>query len=270
MQPEKYIESVIGLAAEAGAKVREIFLDGQFDKKIKMDNTPVTSADLASHQIILAGLSSLAPDIPILSEEAADISFAERREWQKYWLVDPLDGTREFIDGSEDFSVIIALVEHNRPVMGVVFVPMKDICYYAIAGIGAYKRTQEGDLRINSHHFESQSPTALKLAVSRRQDPQVVLKLFHESQHCELIKMGGAALKSCMVAEGAVDCYVRVGPTGEWDTAAAQIIVEEAGGELMDTSLQPLTYNERDTLENPNFIVIGAPQLAWDKILVSS
>lgn len=267
MQPENLIESVIAVAREAGSKIREIYLNGEFEREIKADNTPVTSADLASHAIILSGLSALTPEIPVLSEEAADIALSERSQWQRYWLVDPLDGTGEFIAGSGDFSVIIALVEHNRPVMGVVYVPMTDVCYYAIAGLGAYKRSDQGEVRITSHPVADSLHPALRLAVSRRQDPQSVLKLFHDPRHCELVVMGGAALKSCLVAEGRADCYVRVGPTGEWDTGAAQIIVEEAGGQLMDITLNPLSYNERETMENPNFIVVGAPQLAWDKIL---
>ncbi|MGI2260919.1 3'(2'),5'-bisphosphate nucleotidase CysQ [Shewanella sp. GXUN23E] len=267
MQPENLIESVIHVAREAGSKIREIYLGGEFDREIKADNTPVTSADLASHAIILAGLSALTPDIPVLSEEAADIALSERSQWQRYWLVDPLDGTGEFIAGSGDFSVIIALVEHNRPIMGVVYVPMTEVCYYGIAGLGAYKRSRDGEVRITSRQILNDAHPALRLAVSRRQDPQSVLKLFHDPRHCELVVMGGAALKSCLVAEGRADCYVRVGPTGEWDTGAAQIIVEEAGGQLMDITLNPLSYNERETMENPNFIVVGAPQLAWDEIL---
>lgn len=268
MKPEEIIEQVIVIATEAGQKIREIYLHGQFDRDIKADNTPVTSADLAAHQIIAASLHALTPDIPVLSEEAADIPLRDREHWKRYWLVDPLDGTGEFIAGSGDFSVIIALVEHNRPVMGVVYVPMTEVCYYAIAGLGAYKRTEKQELRISSRQIPTRDGVSLRLAVSRRQDPQSVLKLFHQPQHCELVVMGGAALKSCLVAEGRADCYVRVGPTGEWDTGAAQIIIEEAGGQLMDIELQPLTYNERESLENPNFIVVGAPNLDWDKLLV--
>lgn len=152
--------------------------------------------------------------------------------------------------------------------MGVVYVPMTQVCYYAIAGLGAYKRTDKQEVRISSRQIQHREQVSLRLAVSRRQDPQSVLTLFNHPKHCELVVMGGAALKSCLVAEGRADCYVRVGPTGEWDTGAAQIIIEEAGGQLMDTELQPLTYNERETLENPNFIVVGAPNLEWDKILI--
>lgn len=269
MKPEDYIEQVIDIAVKAGSEIRNIYLNGTFDKEVKSDNTPVTSADIAAHNIISSALKTLTPDIPVLSEEDADIPFSQREHWNRYWLVDPLDGTGEFIAGSGDFSVIIALVEHNRPIMGVVYVPMTEVCYYAIAGLGAYKRDEQSEVRIISRQLADSDEPPLKLAVSRRQDPQSVLKLFNQPKHCELIVLGGAALKSCLIAEGKADCYVRIGPTGEWDTGAAQIIIEEAGGQIMDLELQPLSYNERESLENPNFIVVGSPHLQWDRILLN-
>lgn len=269
MKPESYIDQVIEIATVAGKQIRDIYQKGDYDREIKSDNTPVTSADIAAHNIITKALNELTPDIPVLSEEAADIPFAQRCDWQRYWLVDPLDGTGEFIAGSGDFSVIIALVEHNRPIVGVVYVPMTEVCYYAIAGLGAYKRVKGNDLRISSRQIGKGDNSPLRLAVSRRQDPQSVIKLFNQNKHCELVVLGGAALKSCLVAEGRADSYVRIGPTGEWDTGAAQIIVEEAGGQIMDLTLQPLSYNERESLENPNFIVVGSPNLAWDELLTA-
>jgi 3'(2'), 5'-bisphosphate nucleotidase len=269
MKLEDYVEQVIEIAIVAGKEIRNIYLKGTFEKEIKPDNTPVTSADIAAHNIITAALQALTPDIPVLSEEDANIPFATRQHWDRYWLVDPLDGTGEFIAGSGDFSVIIALIEHNRPIMGIVYVPMTEVCYYAIAGLGAYKRDGHSESRIMSRQIPQSKDPALKLAVSRRQDPKSVLKLFSHSKHCDLIVLGGAALKGCLIAEGKADCYVRIGPTGEWDTGAAQIIVEEAGGEIMDLNLQPLTYNERESLVNPNFIVVGCPQLEWDQILIN-
>ncbi|MGS0682240.1 3'(2'),5'-bisphosphate nucleotidase CysQ [Shewanella sp. 125m-7] len=268
MKPENYVDQVIEIATLAGNKIRDIYQKGDYEREIKSDNTPVTSADLAAHEIITNALKALTPDIPVLSEEDAEIPFAERCDWPRYWLVDPLDGTGEFIAGSGDFSVIIALVEHNRPILGVVYVPMTEVCYYGIAGLGSYKRKDGAEVRITSKQLTKDSE-ALRLAVSRRQDPKSVIKLFNQDKHCELVVLGGAALKSCLVAEGRADCYVRIGPTGEWDTGAAQIIVEEAGGQIMDLNLQPLTYNERESLENPNFIVVGAPALEWDQILIN-
>ncbi|MGZ9896819.1 3'(2'),5'-bisphosphate nucleotidase CysQ [Shewanella gaetbuli] len=267
MKPDAVIEQAINIAIEAGVAIRKIYEQGDFEREIKSDNTPVTSADIAAHEIICAKLAKLTPDIPILSEEDADIPLSVRETWSTYWLVDPLDGTGEFIAGSGDFSVIIALVQHNRPIMGIVYAPMSEVCYYAIAGSGAYKRDGIHETRITSTQLAESEQSHLRIAVSRRQDPQKVLNLFTDSKDCELVILGGAALKSCLVAEGQADCYVRLGPTGEWDTGAAQIIVEEAGGALIDIDLHPLTYNERDTLENPNFIVVGTENLPWNVLL---
>lgn len=267
MKPEQIIEQVLTIASNGGEAIRNIYLEGGYDSVIKSDNTPVTSADLAANEIICQQLALLTPDIPILSEEAADIPLSVRGQWQRYWLVDPLDGTGEFIAGSGDFSVIIALVENNRPVMGVVYAPMAKTWYYAMAGKGAFKRDAAGEHQIHCHAATTDQATRLRFAVSRRQDPQKVLNLFTEPQDAKLVLMGGAALKSCLVAEGLADCYVRLGPTGEWDTGAAQIIIEEAGGKLMDLNLQALSYNLRESLENPNFIVVGSAHLSWDKLL---
>ncbi|MCH1919942.1 3'(2'),5'-bisphosphate nucleotidase CysQ [Shewanella sp. A3A] len=267
MNPEALLDQVVSIAASAGQVIREIYQQGSFEREIKADDTPVTSADMASHELIVSKLQALTPDIPVLSEEDADIPLAERQQWSRYWLVDPLDGTGEFIAGSGDFSVIIALVDNHRPVMGVVYVPMTEVCYFAMAGHGAFKKAQGAVKQIHSKQLHNINGHPLRIAVSRRQDPQKVLGLFHDASQCELVVLGGAALKSCLVAEGQADCYVRVGPTGEWDTGAAQIIIEEAGGELRDISLQPLSYNRRETLINPDFIVMGAPALPWQQIL---
>lgn len=268
MKPEELIDSVIDIATQAGKAIRKIYEEGSFDREIKLDNTPVTSADIAAHNLICERLKALTPDIPILSEEDADIPFDTRKDWDRYWLVDPLDGTGEFIAGSGDFSVIIALVEKNKPIVGIVYAPMSRVCYYAIEGHGAFKRDAYGETRLASTHLKESQAQQLRLAVSRRQDPESILKLLHQPKHCELVVLGGAALKSCLVAEGKADCYVRVGPTGEWDTGAAQVIVAEAGGTIVDLTLKPLSYNERETLENPNFIVVGSPNLNWEQILI--
>ncbi|MBE8167379.1 MAG: 3'(2'),5'-bisphosphate nucleotidase CysQ [Shewanella sp.] len=268
--PEQLIESVIAIATEAGGMIKNIFQQGDFEQTIKQDSTPVTSADLASHAVICERLGSLTPDIPVLSEEDADIPLSIRRLWQRYWLVDPLDGTGEFIAGSNDFSVLIALVDNNQPVLGVVYVPMTQECYFATLGNGAYKRSHDEDTQINSNNKRVDRESALKVAVSRRQDPNTVLQMFDTDHNYELVRLGGAALKSCLVAEGQADCYVRIGPTGEWDTAAAQVIIEEAGGKVMATDMQPLTYNQRETLENPNFIVVGQPTRDWKHLLKSA
>ncbi|KKC98703.1 MULTISPECIES: 3'(2'),5'-bisphosphate nucleotidase CysQ [Photobacterium] len=267
MELSTLIPSVIEIARESGQVILDIYQRGQFEKQIKTDNTPVTSADLAAHKLVLERLTELTPDIPVLSEEDAAIPLEERQQWDRYWLVDPLDGTQEFIAGSGDFATIIALVENNHPVMGVVYAPVSGVVYYACRQQGAWKITPEGETVAISTHKHEGPTRSIAVAISRRQDIRAITNRLDPALNYDLVPLGSAALKSCLVAEGAVDCYLRLGPTGEWDTAATQCIVEEAGGRILNTHLTPLSYNERHTLENPNFITLGDESLPWAEIL---
>ncbi len=261
------LPDVISIARSAGQLILDIYDKKSYQAFTKQDETPVTSADLAAHKLIMDKLQELTPDIPILSEEDADISLNTRETWERYWLVDPLDGTQEFIARSGDFATIIALVEHNRPILGVVYGPVSGVTYYAYAGKGAWKIPDMSEsLRIRTHKHELPNQS-IAIAISRRQDINRITSKLSSAWNYDLVPLGSAALKACLVAEGAVDCYLRLGPTGEWDTAATQCIVEEAGGRILNTELDPLSYNERETLENPNFIVLGDADLPWDKIL---
>lgn len=261
------LPNVIEIARSAGQLILDIYEQKTYEAFTKSDHTPVTSADLAAHKFINERLSELTPDIPVLSEEAADISLEKRSQWNRYWLVDPLDGTQEFIARSGDFATIIALIEDNKPVMGVVYGPVSGVTYYAYAGKGAWKIPDMSDnLPIQTHKHETPGQS-IAIAISRRQDINRITNRMSSAWNYELVPLGSAALKACLVAEGAVDCYLRLGPTGEWDTAATQCIVEEAGGKILSTLLEPLSYNERETLENPNFIVLGDAGLPWDDIL---
>lgn len=261
------LPSVIEVARSAGQLILEIYEKKDYEEYTKSDDTPVTSADLAAHKLISQRLSELTPDIPVLSEEAADISLEKRSQWDRYWLVDPLDGTQEFIARSGDFATIIALIEHNKPVMGVVYGPVSGVTYYAYDGKGAWKIPDLNDnVKIKTHRHELPNQP-IAMAISRRQDINRITSRMSPKWNYDLVPLGSAALKACLVAEGAVDCYLRLGPTGEWDTAATQCIVEEAGGRILSTHLEPLSYNERETLENPNFIVLGDVDLPWEEIL---
>lgn len=261
------LPDVISITRSAGQLILDIYENKSYESFVKSDETPVTSADLAAHKLVTERLMELTPDIPVLSEEAANIGLETRETWQRYWLVDPLDGTQEFIARSGDFATVIALVEHNRPVMGVVYGPVSGVTYYAYQGKGAWKIPDMSEsLRIYSHKHEL-AGQSIAIAISRRQDINRITQRLSHQWNYDLIPLGSAALKACLVAEGAVDCYLRLGPTGEWDTAATQCIVEEAGGRILNTQLDPLSYNERDTLENPNFIVLGDADLPWDEIL---
>ncbi|UIJ40715.1 3'(2'),5'-bisphosphate nucleotidase CysQ [Vibrio kanaloae] len=261
------LPSVIEIARSAGQLILEIYEKKNYEEFTKSDDTPVTSADLAAHKLISKKLSELTPDIPVLSEEAADISLEQRSQWDRYWLVDPLDGTQEFIARSGDFATIIALIEHNKPVMGVVYAPVSGVSYYAYSGKGAWKIPDLNDsVKIKTHRHELPNQS-IAMAISRRQDINRITSRMNSAWNYDLVPLGSAALKACLVAEGAVDCYLRLGPTGEWDTAGTQCIVEEAGGRILSTQLEPLSYNERETLENPNFIVLGDADLPWPEIL---
>lgn len=262
------LPEVIDVARSAGQLILDIYQNRDYEEFTKTDDTPVTSADLAAHKLIMQKLPQLTPDIPVLSEEDADISLAEREKWERYWLVDPLDGTQEFIARSGDFATIIALVEHNKPVMGVVYAPVSGVVYYAYEGKGAWKIPELGEsIRITTHKHELPKQN-IAMAISRRQDINRITNCMSKEWNYELVPLGSAALKACLVAEGSADCYLRLGPTGEWDTAATQCIVEQAGGTILDTKLDSLSYNLRETLENPNFIVIGDQGLPWHEILV--
>ncbi|MCF7497241.1 3'(2'),5'-bisphosphate nucleotidase CysQ [Vibrio sp. L5-1] len=263
------LPSIIEIARSAGQLILEIYEKKDYEEFTKSDDTPVTSADLAAHKLILKKLSELTPDIPVLSEEDADISLEQRSQWDRYWLVDPLDGTQEFIARSGDFATIIALIEHNKPVMGVVYAPVSGVSYYAYSGKGAWKIPDlNNSVKIKTHRHELPNQS-IAMAISRRQDINRITNRMSSAWNYDLVPLGSAALKACLVAEGAVDCYLRIGPTGEWDTAATQCIVEEAGGRILSTQLEPLSYNERETLENPNFIVLGDADLPWSEILQS-
>ncbi len=263
----QHINAVIDIARSAGQLILDIYEKKEYQAFTKSDETPVTSADIAAHKFIVEQLAELTPDIPVLSEEDADISLEKRSQWSRYWLVDPLDGTQEFIARSGDFATIIALVENHKPIMGVVYGPVSGVTYYAYQGKGAWKiPDMHESVRINSHKHDGRS-SPIAIAISRRQDINRITSRMSSAWNYDLVPLGSAALKACLVAEGAVDCYLRLGPTGEWDTAATQCIVEEAGGRILSTQLEPLSYNERDTLENPNFIVLGDESLPWNEIL---
>lgn len=267
MELSQLLQPVLDIARASGQLILDIYRHGNFEQKIKSDNTPVTSADFAAHRLLTERLTKLTPNIPVLSEEDADVPLKERQNWTHYWLIDPLDGTQEFIARSGDFATIIAFIENNKPVMGVVYSPILDVFYYALKGQGAWKMIGDGEispLSVMKHHKENDS---LSIAISRRQDIKNITDNLTQNRHYDLIPLGSAALKSCLVAEGAADLYMRFGPTGEWDTAATQCIVEESGGKIVDMTFSPLSYNMRDSLQNPDFVVLGDIELPWQEII---
>ena len=261
---EDLINPVCDIAKQAGDAILKIYQEG-FDVEEKKDNSPLTSADLASHTLIIKSLEKLTPDIPILSEESSDIPFAERSKWETYWLIDPLDGTREFIKRNGEFTVNIALISNQTAILGVVYIPVQDIMYFAANGYGAYKQEKSGPtVKISTRQsIPSEKPT---ICGSRSHAGASLQGLLTQIGDYELISMG-SSIKMCLVAEGTADIYPRFGPTSEWDTAAAHCVVNEAGGMLVDTSLEPLRYNTKDSLLNPEFMAIGDMNDQWRELL---
>jgi len=252
-------EAVIGIARQAGAAIMQVYADG-FDIAQKNDRSPVTSADLAAHELIVRALSQLAPELPVLSEESAQLPWETRRQWQDYWLVDPLDGTREFIKRNGEFSVNIALIRAGMPVFGVVQAPVSDVVWHATRGGSAFRR--EGG-REDAITVRKPPALPLRVAASRSHRSGRTEELLARMGEIELVAQG-SSLKFCRIAEGTLDVYPRLGPTSEWDTAAGQCVLEAAGGALLAAdSGQPFHYNQRPHLLNGDFVALGDASLPW-------
>ena len=261
------LDTVVSIAKVAGKKILEHY-DTEVTVTSKEDDTPLTEADLAANAIIIEQLKSLSPELPILTEESCGIPFAERHEWNTYWLVDPLDGTREFINHNGEFSVNIALIHNGVSVLGVVHAPVLNITYWAKRGCGAFKQT--ADAEAESISVRTAPEKGVTVARSRAPLTGGLLSRFLDKLGEYKVVSMGSALKSCLVAEGRADVYAKLGPTGEWDTGAAQCIVEEAGGHVTDTRMQELRYNTKDSLLNPHLFVFGAGDHNWSDYLEDS
>ena len=258
------LEETSHIARRAGDAILEIYRDVDPGVTFKSDDSPLTRADLASHRIIAAALDELTPEIPLLSEEGAGSPYAERRDWRRFWLVDPLDGTKEFIRRNGEFTVNIALIEGGAPVLGVVHVPVRASTFSGAAGLGAWRHDAGNGTEQSPRQTIRAAGTGgddLAVAASRSHPgPHLAAFLERLPEH-RLISMG-SSLKLCMVAEGRADLYPRLGPTMEWDTAAAHAVVTAAGGRVLDFDGRPLRYNKQD-LHNPYFIVLGERSVPW-------
>lgn len=267
--PHPLLAPVIELARLAG-ELTLPFWRANVTVTAKADDSPVTAADLAAHQVLAEGLQALDPSIHVLSEEDAGIPFAERARWERWWLVDPLDGTKEFISGSEEFTVNVALIERGRVVFGVVCTPTDNRCWFGGAGLGAW-RSDDGKQR---------TPIAVRSAPGEGQAFTVVASRRHSSPEQEHLLAGlsaglgplqlanvGSSLKFCLLAEGNADCYPRLAPTSQWDTAAAQGVLEGAGGAVLQLDGQPFSYPARESLLNPFFLALPANAPWREKLL---
>lgn len=266
------ISDIIQISIEAGKKILEVYNLEEFEVENKVDNSPLTLADRLSNDTIVEGLSRLYPDIPILSEEGKDIAYSERAKWDYFWLVDPLDGTKEFIKKNGEFTVNIALIHQGKPVLGVIYTPVLDEVYFAKVGLGSYKLTNGLQLFNTARGLNSDivvMKEAIKLPIENDRTITTVVasrshmsveteefinSLKQDSEEIEIIS-AGSSLKLCLVAEGKADYYPRYAPTMEWDTAAGQAIVEQAGGVVTNVETNSTLEYNKENLLNPWFLV---------------
>lgn len=251
---KKLLNEVVTIAVNAGQAIMVVYADKSIEVTSKSDASPLTQADLASDRVISAGLTALDLGWPLLSEESAQIPYEARKNWDRFWLIDPLDGTKEFIKRNGEFTVNIALIENGQPILGVVYAPVLDVCYFAARGVGAFVRRgsdEQQPIAVKSAMLGE----SLKVVASRSHADERTSALLEKLGLYECISMG-SSLKLCLVAEGAAHIYPRLGPTMEWDTAAAHAVVKYSGGKVCDWGGNELIYNKPD-LHNPEFLVIA-------------
>lgn len=251
MSYSSLLPDVLKIADAASKRVLEIYKT-DFEVEFKDDKSPLTAADIASHDIIDAGLRKLTPDIPILSEESANASWREREHWQRFWLVDPIDGTKDFTKRTGEFTVNIALIENGEPVLGVVTAPALDEAFWGIKDEGAWKRDSSGQER----RIQVVEPPAEKRVVASKNHLNDETRSFIESLGAHKLVQAGSSLKFCRIAEGEADIYPRIGPTCEWDTGAAHAVLNAAGGKVQTLEGEALRYGKEDVY-NPNFVASG-------------
>lgn len=253
------LNEIISLAKRAGSLVLNRYQKG-FTAEYKKDNSPLTSADLASHECICQALQRLTPGIPIISEESGRINYQKNQVWDTYWLVDPLDGTKEFLEKNGEFTINIALIEQNKPSLGVIFVPYRNICYFARKNFGAYKQIDQTQPQsIRGRILNDKQP--ITVVVSRRHGREAIKKFLTQFAHLNLLPCG-SALKFCWLAEGLADIYPRFSPTFAWDIAAGQCLLMEAGGLVIDNAGQELEYNP-SVLKIADFLAVADKHQAW-------
>jgi 3'(2'), 5'-bisphosphate nucleotidase len=256
MNLSKLVLNIVTIARGAGKEIMKIYQTADFGIQYKSDESPVTTADQASNDFIIKKLKKLTPDIPIVSEESKEIPFSERQNYEYFWMIDPLDGTKEFIARNGDFAVNIALIFQNKPILGIIFVPNTGGVYFAVKNEGSFKVEVGKKTKITCNSF-SLNDLGLRIPVSRSYFNEATKKLIADNYRDPVLLPRGSALKFMNIAEGSADIYPRIGTTMEWDTAACQIIIEEAGGQILEMSSKlPLKYN-KPSLFNPDFIALG-------------
>ena len=266
---ESILSNVIIIAKKAGKEILEIYNSDDFDVQIKGDDSPLTRADLAAHNIIVDFLEEKYPHIPCLSEESTGIEFDDRKDWQQCFIIDPLDGTKEFIARNGEFTVNIAIQEKGKSILGVIHVPVADVTYSGARNLGSFKQEKEEKpqmIKVRNLN-QKEGENHFTVVASRRHGLDKVETLCQNFASYDLTSRG-SSLKMCMVAEGSADLYPRLALTSEWDTAAAQAIVEQAGGKIVQLDFSDMTYNQKECLLNPFFLVLGDPNFDWQGELV--
>ena len=272
MWNDNQLDTLLRIAKTAGNAILSVYRRaGDIDVTIKDDNSPLTEADRDAHEIIIAELKRFTPSIPILSEESDGTSVDERLSWSRYWLVDPLDGTKEFIKRNGEFTVNIALINNGAPELGIVHVPVTNISYLGKTGVGAWKVAATGEADVISITNFDLNPGQVRIVASRSHSGDLLDQLINtmeaELGKAEVVSMW-SSLKSCLLAEGKADIYPRLAPTSEWDTAAAHAVLAAAGGDIVDTEFQALRYNQKESMLNPHFIAISDISYDWQSLLL--
>ena len=255
MLSKENLLEIVNISVDAGEVILNYYNEN-VDVIYKDDESPLTKADLASHKIITDSIKKITPDIPILSEEEF-IDWKIRKKWKKYWLIDPLDGTKEFIKKNDEFTVNIALIENNRPILGVIYTPALNELFYSIKNFGSYKILTKKKLNTLKEakkiSINKKKSNKIKIVGSRSHSNPILDKWVNKNFNEFDILQKGSSLKFCLIAEGSADIYPRFGPTSEWDIAAGHIILEEAGGKLKSIDNKEILYNEKENILNPEF-----------------
>lgn len=266
------LPQALKLARTAGDAILAVYNTADFNVDMKADDSPLTQADLNAHKVLEPGLLALLDGVPVLSEEGELPDWQTRKHWNRYWIIDPLDGTKEFIKRNGEFTVNIALIENGEPVLGVVHVPVLDISYTGVKGGGAFKYEKGSQTPIATRKMDTDRTEPVAAVASRSHGADAVDALLGKISSAlgeVTLKNMGSSLKLCLVAEGAADIYPRLALTSEWDTAAAQAVVEAAGGLVLTDKLDVMRYNTKENILNPFFYVIGDPYYDWKKLLDS-
>ena len=267
------LENCFDILKKTSKVILDYYYLDKFQITTKDDSSPLTSADLASHKIITQELKKLYPNIPIISEEQKNMPYSERKNWDTLWLIDPIDGTKEFIAKNDEFTVNIALVHNNKPIFGIIFAPALDTVYYGFNNkaykILEFSKLNNNDVKKNQKIINSRKLDLnnITLAISRRHSKEKLHDLINLVFPKAKTIPKGSSLKMCLIAEGVADIYLRLGPTSEWDIAAGQAILNSAGGEIYDINSNILKYNTKDSLLNPELYAIGDKDINWKSYL---